>query len=128
MFNMCKFHHEKSYTVTALQTRAGQWSITANLWPLTAYFYHAIIIVTSGFSKKSFFIIIFRSSDMQMFFKTGVIRNFAILTGKHLFWSLFLTSSETWLQLRWFQWKLWNIYEHLFYGTSPVTAFVNLIK
>ena len=45
--------------------------------------------VTCGFSKKYIFII-FRSSCRQMFFKTGVIGNFAIFTGKHLCWSLFL--------------------------------------
>ena len=33
-----------------LQTKFGQWSITANLWPFNAYIYHVMIIVTSGFS------------------------------------------------------------------------------
>ena len=28
-------------------------------------------------------------SCLQMFFKTGALKNFAILTGKHLCWSLF---------------------------------------
>ena len=28
---------------TALQVRAGQRSITANIWPLTAHIYHKII-------------------------------------------------------------------------------------
>ena len=30
------------------------------------------------------------NSLLQMFFKTGVLKNFAIPTGKHLCWSLFL--------------------------------------
>ena len=34
---------------------AGQQSINANLQPLTAHVYHVMIIVASGFSKKSFF-------------------------------------------------------------------------
>ena len=46
---------------TALQIRAGQWSITAKLWLLASHIYNVLIIVTSSFSKKSFFII-FRSS------------------------------------------------------------------
>ena len=51
-----------------LQIRAGQRSITANLWPLTAHIYHVMIIVTSSFSKNSFFInIIFIS---YKFFRT----------------------------------------------------------
>ena len=31
-----------------------------------------------------------RSSRVQMFFKLGVLADFAIFTGKHLCWSLFL--------------------------------------
>ena len=33
---------------------------------------------------------IYRSRRSQMFFKIGVLKNFAIFTGKHLCWSLFL--------------------------------------
>ena len=33
---------------------------------------------------------IFRSSHSQMFFKTSVLKNFAMFTGKHLFRSLLL--------------------------------------
>ena len=32
----------------------------------------------------------YRSSHSQMFFKIGVLKNFVIFTGKHLYWSLFL--------------------------------------
>ena len=35
--------------------------------------------------------IIFRSSRLQKLFKIGVLKNFAILSGKHLRWCLFLT-------------------------------------
>ena len=42
-------------TISSLQIRTGQQSITANLRPLTAHIYHVMIIVTCGFSKKSFF-------------------------------------------------------------------------
>ena len=38
-----------------LQIKADQRSITGNLWPLTAHIYHVMIIVTGGFSKKSFY-------------------------------------------------------------------------
>ena len=31
-----------------------------------------------------------KSIRSQMFFKTGILKNFAILTGKHLGWSIFL--------------------------------------
>ena len=39
--------------------KASQLSITANLQSLTAHIYCIMIIVTSGFSKKSFFLILF---------------------------------------------------------------------
>ena len=32
----------------------------------------------------------FRSSRLQIFFKVGVLKIYAIFTGKHLLWSLFL--------------------------------------
>ena len=32
----------------------------------------------------------YKSSRLQLFFKIGVLKNFAIFTGKHLCWSLFL--------------------------------------
>ena len=90
-----------AHDTTVLEIRAGQRSITANLWPLTTHIFHVMIIVTGGFFKKSFFI--FRSSHTQMFFKTGVSRNVTTFTGKHLCWSLFLinfisTSSQKQLQ------------------------------
>ena len=37
-----------------------------------------------------------RSSRSQMFFKIGVLRNFAMFTGKHLCWSLFLIKLQAW--------------------------------
>ena len=36
----------------------------------------------------------FRSRRSQMFFKIGVPENFAIFTGKHLCWSLFLIKRD----------------------------------
>ena len=44
---------------TALQKRAGQWPNTANLRPATPHIYHVMIIVTNGFSKKSFLLLLF---------------------------------------------------------------------
>ena len=83
---------------------------------LTAHIYYVMIIVTGGFSKKSF-LIIFRTSRTQMFFKTGVIRNFAIDRKTSMLESLFnfiSTSSQEGLQHWWYLWKLWNFYEQLF--------------
>ena len=44
-----------AHCTTALQIRAGQWSITTNLWPLTTHIFNVMIIVTGGFFKKSFY-------------------------------------------------------------------------
>ena len=32
----------------------------------------------------------FKSSHLQMFFKVGVLKSYAIFAGKHLRWSLFI--------------------------------------
>ena len=45
---------EESLEITALQIKASQWSITTNRRPLTTHIYHVMIIVTGGFSLKSF--------------------------------------------------------------------------
>ena len=37
-----------------------------------------------------------RSSRSEMFFKIGILKNFAIITGKHLCWSPFLIKLRTW--------------------------------
>ena len=49
----------------ALQIRAGQRSVTANLQPLTAHIYHEMIILTGGFFKKSFLLILFLFSRIS---------------------------------------------------------------
>ena len=36
------------------------------------------------------------SRSSQIFFMTGLLKNFAIFTGKHLYWSLFLIKLEDW--------------------------------
>ena len=50
---------------TALQIRAGRRSITASLRPLTAHIYHVMIIMTGGFSVKSFLSLFPRKSFEQ---------------------------------------------------------------
>ena len=38
---------------------------------------------------------IYGSGRSQMFFKIGVLKNFAIFTGKDLYWSLILTKLQS---------------------------------
>ena len=58
-------HYLQDFQRPALQIRAGQQSITANTWPLTAHMYHVTIIVTSGFPKKPFLLLFPRNSFEQ---------------------------------------------------------------
>ena len=44
-----------------------------------------------------------RNSHSQMFFKIGVLKKFAVFTGKHQLWSLFLIKLETWKSAKRFQ-------------------------
>ena len=74
---------------------------TSNLWTLTAHIYQVMIIVTvhGGCSKKSFYYY-FQKQLYADVLQNSVVRNVAIFTGKHLFWSLFLITLMTWnLQL-----------------------------
>ena len=52
---LCLFKYSFHILSSLMQIKVGQWSITANLWPLNAYIYYVMIIVTSGFSKESVF-------------------------------------------------------------------------
>ena len=73
-------------------------------------------------SKKRLLLVQFRlrrSSRSQMFFKISVLKNFALFTGKHLCWSLFLIKRETGV----FLWILRNFYEQLFHRTPLAAAF-----
>ena len=108
----------------ALQIRA----ITTNLWPLTTHIYHIMIIVTGDFSKKSFFII-FRSSRTQIFFKTGVIRNFAMFTGKSYSLQLYFNLAPKESSTKVFSCEYCEFFmNNFFYRTHPVAAFVSLFK
>ena len=59
-----------------LQIRAGQRSITPNLWPLTTHIFHVMIIVTSEFSKKYFLILFPINSFEQSFFLSWNLNTF----------------------------------------------------
>ena len=61
-----------------------------------------------------------------MFFKVGVLKNFVILTGRYLCWTLFLTKLHT---IGLFSCKYCKIVRNSFFNrTSPVAAIVSLIK
>ena len=65
-----------------------------------------------------------RSSRWQMYFKIGVLKNFAIFTGKHLCWSIFLIKLLAWNSATLFKrdsntvfflWILRNFYKQHFF-------------
>ena len=84
--------------------------------------------VSSNPNSTPLFVIVFwgetnRSSLSQMFFKIGVLKNFANFIGKHQCWSLFLIKLQAWRPATLlkrdsntgvFLWNLRNSKEHLF--------------
>ena len=77
-----------------------------------------------------------RSSRSQKFFKIGVLKNFAIFTGKHLCWSLFLIKLQVWNPVTSlkrdsntvvFLWYCEIFKKGFFQRTSLVAAFVKTI-
>ena len=70
-----------------------------------------------------------------MFFKISVLKYFAIFTGKHLHWSLFLVRLQSWRPATLFKrdsntgvslWILRSVQEYLFRGAPPVATFAVL--
>ena len=75
---------------------------------------------------------VMRSSLSQIFFKIGVLKNFANFLGKYLWWSLFLIKLQAWRPATLFRrdcntgvfhWNLRNFQEHLFYRRPLVATF-----
>ena len=64
-----------------------------------------------------------RSSRSQMFFKIGVLKKFAMFTGKHLCWSLFLIKLQA---FRCFPVNITKLLRAGFYRTPPVAATGNV--
>ena len=69
----------------------------------------------------------FNSSRSQVLCKKGLLKNFTELTGKHLYWSLFLIKLQALLKADFstgvFLLILRNFWEYLFYRTSPGDCF-----
>ena len=66
----------------------------------------------------------YRSSRSQMFFKIGVLKNFAMFTGKHLCWSLFLIKLQA---FRCFSVNIAKLLKAVFYKTPPLAAPANVL-
>ena len=73
----------------------------------------------------------YRSNHSKIFFKIGVLKNFAKFTRKHLWWRFFLIKLQTWRPATLlkrdsntgaFLRYLRNFWDYLFYGTPPVSA------
>ena len=59
-----------------------------------------------------------RSSRSQMFFKIGVLKIFAVFTGKHQRWSLFLIKLQTWRPVKRLQHRCFSVDIAKFLRTS----------
>ena len=68
-----------------------------------------------------------RSSLSQMFFRIGVLKNFANFIGKHQCWSIFSIKLQTWTLLkidstRVFSCEIYNIFQNTFFYRAPPVA------
>ena len=95
---------------TALQIGTRKRSFTANLWSLTTHTYRVTIIVTGDFSKKSFFVPIFRSNCSSRQVLLGICNIHSI----HNVHSIHIIAIFQPCPKRDFKWKLQNFYEQLF--------------
>ena len=80
------------------------------MWQITNSYYFLILAFSS---KQLVFLVIYVTKNIstilfyeasevqkQMFFKIGILKNFAIFTVKYLCWSLFLIKLESWKRLK----------------------------
>ena len=72
-------------------------------------------------------VIMMISIRSQMFFKIGVLKNFANFTGKHLRWSIFLTKLQALRSpTQLFSYEICELFKNtFFYRTKPVAASKN---
>ena len=106
--NIFKRQHQKMYVPTSLsantkkmvkhsQIICRQQQESFNLWIICRPVLKDSVFIlkeTSQWNRRQ--VDTFRSSRLQMFFKIGVLKNFATSTGKHLFWSFFLIKLRVW--------------------------------
>ena len=62
----------------------GKMNLFSIIWSIILRYHHLLILLATSYNQS------YRSSRQQIFFKTGVLKNFSIFTGKQLYWSLFL--------------------------------------
>ena len=62
----------------------------------------------------------------QMFFTTGVLKNFAIFTGKHLCWSLFYQRYSKEIPTKVFSCKFCEIFKNMFFYRTPSVGPLNI--
>ena len=80
------------------------------MWQITNSYYFLILAFSS---KQLVFLVIYVTKNIstilfyeasevqkQIFFKIGILKNFAIFTVKYLCWSLFLIKLESWKRLK----------------------------
>ena len=75
-------------SINSTANRTGQQSITTNLLPLAAHIYHVMIIVTSGFSRKSF--LLFSEAAVGRCFSKQVLLEMLQYSQENRCWSFFL--------------------------------------
>ena len=76
-----EYHEQTSF----LHLTEFQIFFSFRKWPLYMLLFMLFIHVGKRLSRSS-----------QIFFMTGLLKNFAIFTGKHLYWSLFLIKLQDW--------------------------------
>ena len=107
------WYHLLSFVVTRCTTRQ------------CFYFYFCEYAFCFDLNGNQTFIIWFRSIRSQMFFKLGILKNFAVFTGKHLNWSAFVIKLQALrhTQIQEFSCEIWQIFKNSFlYRTHLVAA------
>ena len=105
-------------------------------WLMQAFFYRTPKVAASVFLRQQILFfqlnLLFKIQSLELFYKKGVLRNFAIFTGKHVCCSLFKIGLQAFRPVALlkrdsntdaFLWNLQNIYQHLLNIYRPSDCF-----
>ena len=108
-FFLTNFVNDICYRFTSFFVSGG--SLKWLCWWYNIILFRRCVSVTLTFNLLTICVTLLpKSSLSQMFFKIGVLKNFAIFTGKHLCWTLFLVFNrlQAWRPVTRPATRLWN--------------------
>ena len=96
-FNCAKFHFQMTFSFWVMSSQSFEGVCISCSWRRT----NELLLTTFSLQQSSaipliilFFLTLLKNWAPKVFYKKAVLKNFAIFTGNHLCWSLFLVKLQ----------------------------------